>query len=54
MVDFSLLQWVSHDPKASAKEAPHSWGLPRIALCIPYTPLVFALVRRPRLDPLAS
>ena len=53
-MDSSLLQWVSHDPRAGAVEAPRSWGLPGIARHIPYTLRVFASARRPGLGPLAS
>jgi hypothetical protein len=38
---------------ASAREAPRSRGLPGKDTCNPYTLLVFALVKRPRLGPLA-
>ena len=37
---------------ACALEVPCRKGLPRIETHIPYTPLVFALVQRPRLSPL--
>ena len=53
-MDSFPFRWVSHDPRVGAEEAPRSWGLPGIARHIPYTPLVFASVRRPRLGPLAS
>ena len=48
-----LLRWVSRDPMAGASEVPDSEATSRIALYIPYTLLVYPLVRVPGLGHLA-